>query len=211
MNKKFRFSNEVFINQDEGTFVAFPYTFAEGTTGVTLETEVRDGKKYVIAGSVVKESTVSLGIVPEEYCISDGPVAGRIVLEGYCYLSRLTKNARDALPVLSKIVAMPYNQVVVYWVRHFFSKGTSSRTHLVLKVEGSIWSESIDKSMFELSYGSEELKSVERKDDFTVELIFDDIQLALEINSIRQEAFSLSSQLPIKGFPIRVISTEGGI
>lgn len=211
MNKKFGFSNEVFINQDEGTFVAFPYTFAEGNTGVTLETEVRDGKKYVLAGSVVKEGTVPLGIVPEEYCISDGLVAGRIVVAGYCYLSRLTENARNALPVLSDIVAMPYRQVVVYLVRHFFSRGTASLTHLVLKVEGSAWAKPIDKGMFELSDHSLVLKSVERKDDFTVELIFDGIQPAIEIRTVKVEAFSLSTQLPVKGFPIRSISTEGGI
>ena len=211
MNKKFGFSNEVFINQDEGTFVAFPYTFAKGNTGVTLETEVRDGKEYVLAGSLVKEGTVPLGIVPEEYCISDGLVAGRIVLAGYCYLSRLTKNARNALSVLSDIVAMPYNQVVVYQVRHFFSKGTVSLTHLVLKVEGSAWAEPMDKSMFSLPYHDQLLKSVERKDDFTIELIFDGIQPAIEIKSVLSEAFSISTQLPIKGFPIRSISTEGGI
>ena len=209
MNKKFGFSNEVFINQDEGTFVAFPYTFAEGNTGVTLETEVRDGKKYVIAGSVVKEGVVALGIVPEEYCISDGPVVGRIVLEGYCYLSRLTKNARSALVTLNKIVAMPYNQVVVYLAEHSFSQGALPHTRLVLKVEGSTWTESMDKSMFQFSTSSVQLKSVERKDDFTVELILDGILPVLRIESVFTEAFSLSTQLPVKGFPI--ISVIGGI
>lgn len=209
MNKKFGFSNEVFINQDEGTFVAFPYTFAEGNSGVTLETEVRDGKKYVIAGSVVKEGGSSLGIVPEEYCISDGPVAGRLVLEGYCYLSRLTTNARNALVALNKIVAMPYSQVVVYLKDHFFSKGTSSLTHLVLKVEGSVWSESVDKSMFVLpSHASMHIDSLVRKDDFTIELIFKGIEDAIRLESIQQEAFSLSEPFPIKGLPI--VSLNGG-
>ena len=53
MFKTFGNSKEVFVNQDEGMFVAFPITL--DTTAYTFETETRNGRTYVKAGSVVKE------------------------------------------------------------------------------------------------------------------------------------------------------------
>lgn len=202
MNKKFGFSSEVFINQDEGTFVAFPYTFAEGSTGVTLETEVRDGKKYVLAGSVVKEATIPLGIVPEEYCISDGPVAGRIVVAGYCYLSKLTTAACEVLPALTGIVAMPYNQIVVYLKELLLPTTSVQAVRVVLKVEGGIWHPSVEKDAFT---SVQEIKSLLRNDSETLTLEFDKSVEEVEIFSVKEKAFYLSQGKAIKGLPIHVI------
>lgn len=111
MYKQLGTSKEVFVNQDEGMFVAFPLTF--DTSALTLETEVRNGRIYVLAGSVVKEGTIVKGITAEEYDITDGPVAGRVVLEGYAWASRLTSAALEAINSLPKIVVMPYKYLVV--------------------------------------------------------------------------------------------------
>lgn len=111
MFKEFGSTKEVFVNQDEGMFVAFPVTLDE--TVLTLETETRNGRKYVLAGSIVKEGSVVRGITAEEYDITDGPVAGRVVLEGYAWASRLTALALGALSALPKIVVMPYKSLVI--------------------------------------------------------------------------------------------------
>ena len=92
-------------------FVALPITL--DSTALTLETESRNGRTYVKAGSVVKEGSSVRGILAEEYDITDGPVAGRIVLEGYAWASRLTANALAAASSLPKITVMPYKAVTV--------------------------------------------------------------------------------------------------
>lgn len=111
MFKTFGSTKHVFVNQDEGMFVAFPMTL--DTNALTLETEVRNGRTYVKAGSVVKEGTSVKGILAEEYDITDGPVAGRVVLEGYALASRLTVNALEAASSLPRIIIMPYKALVV--------------------------------------------------------------------------------------------------
>lgn len=111
MFKTFGNTQHVFVNQDEGMFVAFPMTL--DSTSLTLETEVRNGRTYVKAGSVVKEGTSIKGILAEEYDITDGPVTGRVVLEGYALASRLTPNALAAVSSLPKIIVMPYKSLVV--------------------------------------------------------------------------------------------------
>lgn len=106
MFKSFGSTSEVFINQDEGMFVAVPFTFDENA--YTLETETVGGRKYVKAGSVVKEGAVVKGLTAEAYDITYGPVTGRIVLEGYAWMSKVTAAAANAASALPKIILMPY-------------------------------------------------------------------------------------------------------
>lgn len=109
MYKTFGNTKAVFVNQDEGMFVALPMTL--DNTALTLETETRNGRTYVLAGSVVKDGNSVKGITAEEYDITDGPVAGRVVVEGYAWASRLTDAAVVAAGSLPKIVIMPYDYV----------------------------------------------------------------------------------------------------
>lgn len=107
MFKTFGNANAVFVNQDEGMFVAMPCVL--DNTALTLETETRNSRTYVKAGSLVKTTgNVNLGITAEEYDITDGPVAGRVVLEGYAWKHRLTAAALGAASSLPHIVLMPY-------------------------------------------------------------------------------------------------------
>lgn len=111
MFKSFGGTKAVFVNQDEGMFIAFPITF--DSTVLTLETENRGGRTIVKAGSLVKEGTTPKGITAEEFDITDGPVTGRIVVEGYAWAEGLTPAAIAAVSKLPKIVVMPYNYVSV--------------------------------------------------------------------------------------------------
>ena len=109
MFKTFGSTQEVFVNQDEGMFVAFPLTLDKDV--LTLETETRNGRTYAKAGSVVKEGTVIKGILAEEYDITDDVVTGRVVVEGYAWAHRLTAAAIDAAASLPKIIIMPLNYI----------------------------------------------------------------------------------------------------
>lgn len=109
MFKTFGNTKAVFVNQDEGMFVALPITI--DSTVLTLETETRNGRTYAIAGSLVKDGNSVRGILAEEYDITDGPVAGRVVLEGYAWAERLTAEALAAASDLPRIVVMPYDYV----------------------------------------------------------------------------------------------------
>ena len=111
MFKTFGSTRAVFVNQDEGMFIAFPITL--DSTVLTLETETRGGRTIVKAGSVVKDGTTVKGITAEEFDITDGPIAGRVVVEGYAWAERLTAAAIAAIANLPKIVVMPYNYVSV--------------------------------------------------------------------------------------------------
>lgn len=107
MFKTFGSSAEVFVNQDEGMFVALPITF--DADALTLETEVDGGRTYVKAGSLVKEGDSIRGITAERYDITDGAVTGRIVLEGYAWIHRLTNAAVGAASSLPRLVLIPYD------------------------------------------------------------------------------------------------------
>lgn len=109
MIKSFGSTKEVFVNQDEGMFVALPITLDENV--LTLETEVEGGRKYVLAGSVVLEGSSVRGILAEPYDITDGPVVGRVVLEGYCWANRLTPSALAAKASLPRVVTLPYKVI----------------------------------------------------------------------------------------------------
>lgn len=106
MFKTFGNAKAVFVNQDEGMFVAMPVVL--DSTALTLETEARNSRTYVKAGSLVKQGNVNLGITAEEYDITDGPLAARVVLEGYAWKHRLTAAALGAASSLPHIVLMPY-------------------------------------------------------------------------------------------------------
>lgn len=106
MFKSFGNQKAVFVNQDEGMFVALPITF--DSTALTLDTESRGGRTIVKAGSLVARSGVNVGITAEEYDITDGPVNGRVVVEGYAWKHRLTAAAVAAASGFPRIVLMPY-------------------------------------------------------------------------------------------------------
>lgn len=106
MFKTFGNQKAVFVNQDEGMFVAMPVTF--DSTVLTLETKTVGGRTIVLAGSLVARSGVNIGITAEEYDITDGPVTGRVVLEGYAWKHRLTAAAVGAASGFPRIVLMPY-------------------------------------------------------------------------------------------------------
>ncbi len=110
MFKEFGSTKEVFVNQDEGMFVAFPFTFDEDSA--TLETETVGGRKYVIEGSLVKTGNIINGITAERYDITEGPVVGRVVVEGWAWKDLLTVKARQALASLPKITTFPINEKV---------------------------------------------------------------------------------------------------
>jgi len=110
MYKKLGGTKNVFVNQDEGMFVAFPFTFDEDSA--TLETETVGGRKYVIEGSLVKTGNIINGITAERYDITEGPVVGRVVVEGWAWKDLLTVNARQALASLPKITTFPINEKV---------------------------------------------------------------------------------------------------
>ena len=103
-------TREIFVNQDEGMFVALPITFDEDVLELEID-ETDDGRKIVKAGSVVKEVvdgvTYVKGITAEPYDITHGPVVGRVVVEGYAWASRLTDAAKEAAPLLPRIVLYP--------------------------------------------------------------------------------------------------------
>lgn len=105
MQKEFGSTREVFVNQDEGMFVALPITFDEAF--LDLETEVRNGRKYVKAGSLVLHEQDIKGITAEEYDITYGPVTGRVVVEGYAWAERLTTLAKNGAVKLPRIVLLP--------------------------------------------------------------------------------------------------------
>jgi len=106
---EFGSTKEIFVNQDEGMFVALPLTLDEDT--LELELDETGGRKIVKAGSVVKEVidnvTYIKGITAEPYDITYGPVVGRVVVEGYAWASRLTEAALEAAPLLPRIVLYP--------------------------------------------------------------------------------------------------------
>lgn len=106
---EFGSTKEIFVNQDEGMFVAFPITFDEDS--LTLEIDTSGGKRVVKAGSVVKEGSTIRGITAEAYDVTYGPVVGRVVLEGYAWSGRLTEGALAAAASLPKIVVLPYKVI----------------------------------------------------------------------------------------------------
>lgn len=105
MYTEFGSTKEIFVNQDEGMFVALPITFDASV--LSLETEVRSGRTYVKAGSLVLQLSEIKGITAEEYDITYGPVVGRVVVEGYAWENGLTDLAIEGAASLPRIVLLP--------------------------------------------------------------------------------------------------------
>lgn len=147
----------VFANQDDGIFSAIPITFDESV--LTLETYTAGSRKFVKAGSVVKYGSVVKGITAEEYEITDGPVNGRVVLEGYVYVEALTESAVEAMSSLPKIVPIPYGKIIFAAIR-------AAGLDVFLKVSGSVWASTVNTASFTVEDGDEatnlEIKAVEK-------------------------------------------------
>lgn len=142
MFKTFGTSKEVFVNQDEGMFIALPVTL--DTAIHTLETETEGGRTFVKAGSVVKEGDVVLGIMAERYDITEGKANARYVVEGYAWASHLTDNAIASASALPKIVIMPYKSVV-------FSLASVDGLKAIIHAEGARFASNIALSDITIS------------------------------------------------------------
>lgn len=198
MYKEFGNSKSVFVNQDEGMFVALPITLDE--TALTLETETRHGRKYAIAGSVVKEGASVRGILAEEYDITDGPTPARIVLEGYAWASSLTASALESAAALPKIVVMPYKYISLELA------GTDATAHkMVIRLkEGAKFASTISTSNVTASAeGSGTLSSVAlnaAKDELTLTFSAAD---TYTVSAIAAAGFvGISTGTVVKGLPI---------
>lgn len=203
----------VFANQDDGIFSAIPITFDESV--LTLETYTQGVRKFVKAGSVVKSGTTVKGITAEEYEITDGPVNGRVVLEGYVYVENLTQSAAESLSLLPKIVPIPYGKVI-------FAKRGENGTDVYLKVSGSVWTSTATTTHFTLNdkdTTNMEVKSVERnsEDNSLIKLTFGVKSSqtaqdgALEITSVNSAAVVGSSGKVIAGLPIVITFKDGEV
>lgn len=203
----------VFANQDDGIFSAIPITFDESV--LTLETYTQGVRKFVKAGSVVKSGTTVKGITAEEYEITDGPVNGRVVLEGYVYVENLTQSAAESLSLLPKIVPIPYGKVI-------FAKRGENGKDVYLKVSGSVWTSTATTTHFTLNdkdTTNMEVKSVERisEDNSLIKLTFGvkSSQTAqdgsLEITAVNSAAVVGSSGKVIAGLPITITFKDGEV
>lgn len=198
----------VFANQDDGIFSAVPITFDESV--LTLETYTAGGKKFVKAGSLVKYGTTVKGITAEEYDITDGPINGRVVLEGYVYVEALTELAVQNMSHLPKIVPIPYGKVI-------FSARNGGGLTVYLKVSGSVWATGVSAENFTVEAGSTNAKisSVERSssDNSVVRVIFEDsiVDGAFKITQIASAAVVGSSGKLISGLPIDFTVNNGEV
>lgn len=196
MFKTFGTTKEVFVNQDEGMFVAMPITLDENV--LTLETETEGGRTYAKAGSVVKEGTVVRGILAERYDITDGAVPARVVMEGYCWASALTKLALAAVANLPKIVVMPYKTVVV-------NVGAINALKALIHIEGAKFAETAAKEDFTVTGGTISAVSVDANGD--IELTFAAAG-DISITAIASTAFTGATGATLKGLPVNF--TVGG-
>lgn len=203
----------VFANQDDGIFSAIPITFDE--SALTLETYTEGVRKFVKAGSVVKDGNTVKGITAEEYEITDGPVTGRVALEGYVYVENLTQSAAESLSLLPKIVPIPYGKIV-------YARRGESGLDVYLKVSGSVWTSSVAATSFTISdtdTTNMEISAVERgsKDNSIVKLTFAEkasttaADGSLQITQINTSAVVGSSGKVIEGLPITITFKDGEV
>lgn len=198
MYKTFGSTKEVFVNQDEGLFAAFPITL--DSTVLTLETEVRQGRTYVLAGSVVKEGDTVCGILAEEYDITDGPMPARVVLEGYAWASSLTAGAIAAASALPKIIIMPYKAIVVRLEE--VATGIAK-----LHIEGAKWSTSVATAHFTFTSNTLVANQVYLADDGDLMMQFTGTGID-SISAINSSAYVGVSGSAMKGLPL-VITVAG--
>lgn len=206
----------VFANQDDGIFSAVPITFDESV--LTLETYTVNNRKFVKAGSVVKYGNTVKGITAEEYEITDGPVNGRVVLEGYVYVDMLTEGAAAVISLnsLPKIVPIPFGKII-------FERMRADGLDVYLKVYGSVWTGSVSASNFTVQDASPatnmEIKSVERDADnhsimkltFGVKDSQSAVDGTLKITAVAQTAVSGASGKVISGLPIEITFKDGEV
>lgn len=197
MFKTFGTSKAVFVNQDEGMFIALALTLDENV--LTLETEQEGGRTYVKAGSVVKEGDTVRGITAERFDITDGPVAGRVVTEGYCWASSLTANALASVSSLPGIVIMPYKAIVVTLER-------VNSLVAILKAEGAKFASDVETSDFTASGAT--VTSATPLADGTLKLTFSQAG-DISITAIDSGAFTGVSGATIKGLPIAFTLVAG--
>lgn len=192
MFKTFGTSKEVFVNQDEGMFIALPITLDVDIH--TLETEVEGGRTYVKAGSVVKEGDVVKGILAERYDITEGIANARVVVEGYCWASRLTDNAIAAASTLPKIVVMPYKAVV-------YSIVEQGGLKIKLHVEGARFSDSVAANKFTVSGLT--ISSVTKLSDGDLAITFTAAATG-KITAIDSSILVGVSSPTVKGLPLEI-------
>lgn len=204
----------VFANQDDGIFSAVPITFDENV--LTLETYTEGSRKFVKAGSVVKYGNTVKGITAEEYEITDGPVNGRVVLEGYVYVEELTEGAAAVISMntLPKIVPIPFGKII-------FNKIFANGTEVYIKAHGTVWTNTVSPTSFTVSDGSTnmEIKSVERLTDehSTVKLTFgvkasqSAADGVFQITAVNQSAVSGAAGKVIGGLPIEITVKDGEV
>lgn len=206
----------VFANQDDGIFSAVPITFDKSV--LTLETYTENSREFVKAGSLVKYGNTVKGITAEEYEITDGPVNGRVVLEGYVYVDMLTSDAAAVIgsSALPKIVPIPFGKIV-------FDKMRVDGLDVYLKVYGSVWMSSASATNFTIQDGSPatnmEIKSVERdannnsiiKLTFGVKDSLSSVDGTLKITAVASAAVSGSTGKVISGLPIEITFKDGEV
>lgn len=86
-------------------YVCVAHTFLKGDESAT---DV-NGKKIIKAGTVYPANdSTAVGIVFNDYDVTDGDVSGAILLEGYVKKSALpTTPSADAITAMKKITLMP--------------------------------------------------------------------------------------------------------
>lgn len=192
IRNEFGTQKSVFANQDDSIFSAVPITLDSAV--YTLETETVNGRTIAKAGSVVKEGNVVRGILPEAYDITDGPIAARVALEGYAYVSRLTPNALASAAALPKIVLMPYKATIITL------DGVRGQV-MILKLEGAKFATTAAINNFTVS-GATASSIAVAPDGNTAELAFAGPAAAVSITAIHADAFSGASGTVLKGLPI---------
>lgn len=192
--KEFGQSKAVFINQDEGMFVAFPMTFDDDA--LTLEKEVIGGRTYVKEGSVVKEGSIVRGITAERYDITEGPTAGRVVLEGYAWAHRLTAGALAAASSLPKIVIFPFNRKIEV---NLVEAPTGLKA--VLHLENAEWNEDVDTTHFTVTVLT--VSAVDILENGDLEITFTGAGTG-SLTAIASGALAKSAGGTLSGLPISI-------
>lgn len=209
----FGYQRAIFANQDDGIFSAIPITLDD--TVLTLETFTENNRKFVKAGSVVKHGSTVKGITAEEYEITYGPINGRVVLEGYVYVERLTEAAVEAMALLPKIVPIPYGKIL-------FNPLYALGTDVFIRVSGSAWKSTVAIGNFTVvdSGTGAILAAVERdaNDNSLVKLTFaeavEDAGIedgTLEITAINSTAVVSATGKVVDGLPITITFINGEV
>lgn len=197
MFKTFGTSKEVFVNQDEGMFVALAITLDSNVH--TLETESEGGRTYVKAGSVVKEGDTVLGIMAERYDITEGRANARVVVEGYAWASCLTDNAIAAASALPKIVIMPYKAVV-------FSLKSQEGLKVIIHAEGARYKDDIEVS--DITASGLTVTSVKKVGDNDLAITFSAAGTG-KITAIDATALAGVTGPTVKGLPVDITVVVG--